>query len=110
MPQIRGLSLYKGNWISNVSNEFHGSLWTLRIIYVKFQDWIIILQENRSNHQKGKMIKIRVLIENDRSSIFDPIPDLLVGSMISRIQARHFYLISYFNSSPEISKLIDKIQ
>ena len=56
------------------------------------------------------MGKIRVLIGNDRTLISDLIPDLLVGSMISRIQERHFDLIAYFNSSPEISGLIDKIR
>ena len=56
------------------------------------------------------MGKIRVLTENDRTLIFDLIPGLLVGSMISRIRARHFDLIAHFNSSPEISGLIDKIR
>ena len=75
-----------------------------------FKSWITIFQESHSNYQKGKMGKIRVLTENDRTLIFDLIPGLLVGSMISRIRARHFDLISYFNSSPEISGLIDKIR
>ena len=35
--------------------------------------------------KRGKMGKIRVLAENDRTLIFDLIPDLLVGSMILRI-------------------------
>ena len=75
-----------------------------------FKSWITIFQESHSNYQKGKMGKIRVLTENDRTLIFDLIPGLLVGSMISRIRARHFNLIAYFNSSPEISGLIDKIR
>ena len=56
------------------------------------------------------MGKIRVLTRNDWTLIFDLIPNLLVGSMISRIQEFHFDLIAYFNSSPEISWLIDKIR
>ena len=80
------------------------------LLLSSFKSWIMIFQESHSNYQKGKIGKIRVLTENDRTLIFDLIPDLLVGSMISRIRALHFDLIAYFNSSSKISGLIDKIR
>ena len=60
--------------------------------------------------KRGKMGEIRVLTKKwPNFDFFYLIPGLLVGSMISRIRARNFDLISHFNSSPEISGLIDKI-
>ena len=55
------------------------------------------------------MVKIRVLTENDQSLTFDLVHDLLVWNMNSSIQVHHFDLVTYFNSPPEISGLIDEI-
>ena len=80
-----------------------------RLLLSNFKVLDYNFQESHSSYQKGKMDKIRVLTGNDWTLIVDLIPDLSVGSMISSIRAYHFDLITYFNSSPEISRLIDEI-
>ena len=68
--------------------------------YVSFyQVWITIPQEMWSNHQKGKMVKIRVLIEERQFLIFNLENDQLISSMISRIQWHHLDLITWLKTS-----------
>ena len=63
------------------------------------QVWIIIPQEIWSNHQKGKMVKIRVLTEKGQFLIFNLANDQLGSSMISRTQWHHLDLFTRFKRS-----------
>ena len=60
------------------------------------QDWITIPQRISLEHEKGKMVKIRVLIEKTQFLTFDQENDLLVQEIISRIQMHHLDLIAWF--------------
>ena len=59
-----------------------------------YQGLIIIPQEKHSNHQKVKMVKIKVLTGDDQLLTFDLTHDLIFLGMISRIQENYFDLIS----------------
>ena len=64
--------------------------------YVSFdQVWTLIPQEILSNHQKGKMVKIRVLTKKGQFIIFDLTNDHLVWSMISRVHLCHLDLMTW---------------
>ena len=68
--------------------------------YVSFdQVWITTPQEIWSNHQKGKMVKIRVLTKEGQFLIFNLANDQLSSSMISRIQWHHLDPITWFKTS-----------
>ena len=68
--------------------------------YVPFyQVWITTPQEIWSNHQKGKMVKIRVLTEEGQFLIFNLTNDQLSSSMISRIPWHHLDLITWLKTS-----------
>ena len=68
--------------------------------YVPFdQVWITTPQEIWSNHQKGKMVKIRVLTEKGQFLIFNLANDQLGSNMISRVQWHHLDLITWFKRS-----------
>ena len=65
-------------------------------LYIPFyQFWIIIPQEILLDHQKGKMVKIRVLTEEVQFLTFDLTNDLLVQGMISRIKMFNFDLMEW---------------
>ena len=74
-----------------------------------YQAWITIPHEKCSNHQRGKMVKIRVLIENDWFLTFYLIHDLLTWGIILRIQRQHLDLIPWLNSFLKIKQLIVEI-
>ena len=64
--------------------------------YVSFDKYCTkIPQEIWSNHQKGKMVKIRVLTEEGQFLIFNLENGQLVLSMISRVQLHHFNLMAW---------------
>ena len=77
--------------------------------YMSFnQVWITIPQEIWSDHQKGKMVKIRVLTKKVQFLIFDLTNDLLVWDMISRIKMIHFYLMTWLKTLLKINWLADE--
>ena len=79
-------------------------------LYVPFDQVLITTpQEIWSNHQKGKMVKIRVLTEKRQFLIFDLTHDLMFWGMISRIKAHYFNLISWLKSFLKIKQLIVEI-
>ena len=68
--------------------------------YLPFDQVLIITpQEIWSNHQKGKMVKIRILIEKGQFLIFKLANDQLGSNMISRTQWHHLDLITWFKRS-----------
>ena len=68
--------------------------------YVPFdQVWTTTPQEIWSNHQKGKMVKIRVLTEKGKFMIFNLANDQLGSSMISRTQWHCFDMFNKFKRS-----------
>ena len=70
------------------------------------QVWTTIPQEIWSDHQKGKMVKIRVLTEKVQFLSFDLTHDLLVWDMISRIQMHNLDLMEWLKTFPK-DQLID---
>ena len=79
--------------------------------YVSFyQVWTIIPQEIWSNHQKGKMVKIRVLTEKGQFMIFDLENGYLVWDMISRVQLHHFDLMAWLKTLLKVIWLIVDFQ
>ena len=64
-------------------------------LYLSFgQVWTTTPQEIWSDHQKGKMVKLRVLTEKGQFLIFNLTNDQLGSSMVSRTQWNHLDLIT----------------
>ena len=79
--------------------------------YVSFyQVWTIIPQEIWPDHQKGKMVKIRVLTGYGQFLIFDLANDQLVWSIISRVQLHHFDIKARLKTLLKINWLIVDFQ
>ena len=64
-----------------------------------YQVWTTIPQKIWSDHEKGKMVKIRVLTLEGQFLIFYLANGKLVSSMDSRTQWHHLYLFTRFKRS-----------